>query len=236
MQPLDQLEASRGGQFRYRHDGIVHTAPNPADLLIGEVLLILQSCLPAPNMPLYKRLALTERWRAHYDLPEATSAQRLVYVINRYRDDLEYDLRVHARVELAELWHARRWRTLLATIDRLPQHSLYSEAVSQDPEHAKMLAKAMAERSGEEGSSDNSPPLRTWTPEVRLLTDIFDAIRNLQHTVVAVQVPKGKAGNPPEASPRPKSILAEETRRAEYDRRLGVHKSLVKRLLPHKGE
>jgi hypothetical protein len=237
LQPLDQLEAARGGPFHYCHNGIVHTAPDPREMLVGHVLMVLQSCLPdTPPMPLYKLSALSERWAAHYDLPDGAQAQRLAYVVNRYRDDLEYDLRVHAHMDLGEQWRARRWRTLLATIDRLPQHTLYSEAVSQDPEHAKLLAKALAERDGEDGPSDKNPPLRTWTPEVRLLTDIFDAIRQLQHTIVAVQVPKGKAGNPPEPSPRPKTILAEETRKAEYQRRLGVHKSLVARLLPHKSQ
>jgi hypothetical protein len=69
---------------------------------------------------------------------------------------------------------------------------------------------------------------------VRILTDIFDAIRSLQHTTVAVQVPKGKAGDPPPPSPRPKSLLAGETKRAEFARRKAAHDALAARVLPHK--
>jgi hypothetical protein len=240
MNPLDELEAARGGTFRYRVGGVVYTAPDPVRLSLPVLFQMLQVPVPVPDdlaMPLWQREALTQRWRAHYDLPEVGQAQRLMYVVNRYRDDLDYDLRTHAGVDLGEWWRARRWRTLLATIDRLPQFSYYAEAVSLDPEHARMIAESLAARRDQnpDEESETGPPLRTWTPEVRLLTDIFDAVRSLQHTTVAINAPRGKAGDGPKPSPRPKSLLAGETKRAEFARRRAAHQSLADRVLGRKG-
>jgi hypothetical protein len=233
---LDALDAARGGPFSYRSGGHVYTTVDPADLSFDAVLMILSigTLLAVPNMPLWKRYALTQRWAAHYDIPTIDQANRLAYVVNRYRADLEYDLRVHANVDLGEAWRSRRWRTLLATIDRLPSHSYYSEAVSQDPEHARMLAEAMAAAPESDEPASAAPPLRTWTPEVRLLTDILDAVRRVEWATIAVGSPSGKAPKPPQPAPRPKSLLSSATKRAEHDKRLAAHKTLVQRLLPHK--
>lgn len=234
---LDALDAARGGPFSYRSGGQIYDAPDPADLSFEAVLTILAigTLLAVPNMALWKRYALMERWVAHYDLPTLDQANRLAYVVNRYRDDLEYDLRVHAQVDLGQAWRSRRWRTLLATIDRLPSHSYYTEAVSQDPEHARMLAEAMAALPEDDApASASAPPLRTWTPEVRVLTDILDAVKRVEWATIAVGSPSGKAPKPPEPAERPKSLIASATKMAEYNRRKATHDALTKRLLPHK--
>lgn len=230
---LDDLDAARGGPFTYRYGGQVHETPDPAALSFEAVLVILQTGLlpDVPDMPLYKRSALTRRWRAHYDLPEYVNANRLAFLLDRYRDDLDYDLRAYANVELGPAWRSRRWRTLLSVIDRLPPHSYFAEAVSKDPEHAKMLAEAAA--AGTPSDSPKGPPLRTWTPEVALLTRIFDAVRHLEWTTAAVHAGK-KAGDPPKASPTPYTLVDREAKRAEYHRKMEAHKALTKRLLPHK--
>ena len=97
-----------------------------------------------------------------------------------------------------------------------------------------MLAESMV-ASGQDASGPSGPPLRTWSPEVRLLTQIKDAVRHLEWTVLASQIGK-KAGEQPTPSPHPSSLLEVETKRAEYNRKMAAHKALTKRLLPHKSD
>jgi hypothetical protein len=229
---LEHLDRARGGPFRYRVDGEVFTAPDPADLPYETILgcLHLHTLPGLAPMSLWQRHTLISRWKAHYDLPDAQQAQRLAFVVNRYRDDLEYDLRVHARLDLGETWRARRWRSLLAAIDRLPGHSYYSEALTKDPEHAKMLAEQMAASSSGDAPSDRSPLMRTWTPEVAILTDVLDAVRRLEWATFAV-LAGPKAGKPPKPSPRPNSELSKAAKQAEFERRDAAHQKLADRIL-----
>lgn len=234
---LDRLDAARGGPFRYRFHGGVETLPDPADLSFEAVLTILTTgmIMPPYVANLGQAEALFAAWAAHYDLPDLKTAQRLAYSVNRYRDDLEYDLRVHAHMDLGEMWRSRRWRTLMATIDRLPSHSYHAEAVSKDPEHAAMLAEALAARPDDGTPSEPpAPPLRTWTPEVQVLTAVLDGIRDVGWVLRATNSEKGKQPPHPGLSPRPKSAIEDATKRADYDRRKSRHDSLAARLLPHK--
>lgn len=245
MDLLDQLELAKGGPFTYRVNGQVRGLPSSSDLGYLELLDILergafafQHRFDIPPMALWRLDMLFARWCAHHDLPDAQSARRLHYVVTKYGRDLEFDLRVHAAgADLGELWRSRRWRHLLNLIDHLPSHTYYSETVSNDEEHAAMLAKAEAARrkSGEE-PQEWAPPLRTWTPEVDTLTKILDAINGLKYVTIAANSEKGKAPKPPEPAPRPRTAIDIARKRAEYDRRMVKHKSLVARLLPHKAE
>ena len=236
---LHRLDASRShdGPMTFRLDGEVLDLPDPATMPFEVVLTILHNGIISPDhvgLTLGQVEALSHRWMAHFDLPSYADAQRLAYVVDRYSDDLAYDLRVHAQMDLAGMWRTRRWRTLLATIDRLPGHSLYAEAVSMDQEHADMLAASMAERkAASDDSAPSGPALRTWTPEMRALTDLIDATRRVEWAVIAAAAGKG-APKPPEPLPRPTSIMAVALKKAENARRLSVHKSLTQRLLPHK--
>jgi len=236
---LRRLDASRrhDGPMTFLHDGDVLEMPDPADMPFDKVLTILHNGLIAPDhvgLTLRQVEALSRRWVAHFDLPSYDSAQRLAYIVDRYTDDLTYDLRVHAQMDLVEMWRSRRWRTLLATIDRLPSHSLYSEAVSMDQEHADMLAASIAAREQGDGpATDSGPPLRSWTPELKAMTDLTDAVRRVEWAVIAAAAGK-KAPNPPEPLPRPTSLMAQAMKRAENKRRLSAHQSLTQRLLPHK--
>lgn len=233
---LDDLDAGRGGPFRYRWQGQLLEGPDPAAMSYELVLtcLVLEFFPGIPNMPLFKRDALFGAWAAHYDLGAANGAQRLAYVVQRYRDDLTYDLLTHAQVDLGDAWRSRRWRTLLSIIDRLPSHTYFAEAVSKDEEHARLLAEHMAAAGeNESGSGPVAPPLRTWTPETRLLTQIFDAVRRVEWATIAAQAGK-KAGPPPDPSPTPTSLIARESKRAELRRKMEKHKALTARMLPHK--
>lgn len=235
---LRDLEARRGGPFTYRLGGLTYLGQDPADLDFEDLLFILskQDLIVIPPMPIWMPPVLFERWSAHFDLPTFEQAQRLAYVVNRYRDVLEHDLHVHSRADLTSLWRSRRWRFLLNLIDHLPRHSYYSETVSNDPEHAAMIERAMAAQDGDEDSNDGpvGPPLRDWTPEVAAIVDLTDAVRRVEYAVVAVQAEKGKGPQPPEPLPRPSSIADRAAKRARYARRKAKHDKLALRMLPHK--
>lgn len=236
MSNINLLEAARGGPFRFRHQGETFTVADPATLHFQQVLLFLQEeHVPGtPGMPNWMRRRLFEAWAAHYDLPDFQSANRLAYLVDHYRSALVYDLQTLAGVDLGELWRARRWRTLLDYIDHLPGHSWYNAAVAGDEEHAEMIARSLAARESEGESTPQGPPLQTWTPEVAVSTQILDAVRSVQHAIIAVNSEKGKVPEPPKPAPRPHTPLEAAIKRAQYGKRKAAHDALAKRLLPHK--
>lgn len=236
MSNLDLTEAAHGGPFRFRVGGETYLLPDPADLPYQAVLAMLQlEHVPhPPKMAEWQRARLFGAWAAHYDLPEFGSAQRLAYLIDHYRSALVYDLQAFSGVDLGALWRERRWRTLLDLIDHLPGHSWYSSAVSSDPEHAAMIAESLAARQDEGERVDTGPALHTWTPEVAIMTQVLDAVRSVQHAIVAVNSEKGKVPEPPKPAPRPHTPLEAAIKRADFERRKTRHDALAKRLLPHK--
>lgn len=234
MRAIEQIEAARGGPFLYASRGEVYTAPSPVDLTPARLLnAMAANMVPGtPNMPLFRARALFRAWSAHHDLPSLQQAQRLAYLLNRYRDILEYDLLEHLGADPGALWRERRWRYLLNLIDRLPRHSYYYEAVANDEEHAEMLAKAMAQREQGDSTGPTGPPIHTWSPEVAALHDVLDAVRNVSYTVAAVN--SQKRIEPPKPAPRPVTALDRLMKRERHRERQAKHQSLVARLLPHK--
>jgi len=206
-------------------------------MAVGQVLAILEHGhlgYPSLRLPWDKAEALFVAWVAHYDLPTHRDARRLAYVVQRYTDALEWDLRVHAAgADLGALWRDRRWRYLLNLIDHLPT-SHYAHAVSQDPEHAKMLAEAMVARKADSNAleSPKGPPLHSWSPQMAITADLIDSVNRLHYAIWMSN--GGKGVKPDDPYPRPTSLVVEATREAEYNRRQKVHKSLVARMLPHK--
>lgn len=234
MKNIDFLEHG-GGQFCIVHNGERFLFPNPAEQHYQWVLMALQAGhIPGtPAMPGWKADAVFDRWRAAWDLPTFDNARRLAYLVDNYRSALTSDLVTFSRLDLGELWRARRWSTLVDVIDRLPAHSWYSATVSKDEDHARMLAESIAARGPGGAAEESGPSLTSWTPEVAALTDVLDAVNSVRHAVIAVQAGK-KAGDPPKPSPRPVTALARAMKKAENDRRKAAHQSLVARVLPHK--
>jgi len=237
MKSIDLLEHG-GGDFRLRLDGYLVDMPDPREMHYQQVLMGLAvghvRWTPG-DIPEWKRAAIFERWCAAWDLPSFNDARRLAYAVDHYRGALVHDLRVHAGLDLGELWRARKWQTLLDIIDRLPSHSHYTATMANDEEYAAMVAKTMAERKarGEDTAKDDGPALTSWTPELAMLTNLLDAINGVRYAVVAVQAGK-KAGDPPKPARRPQTALERAMRRAEFNRRQAAHEALVARVLPHK--
>lgn len=237
MSPLEHLEHARGGTLIYRVNGEIYEMPNPLDMAPLQIVDSLQRGYVSVWMrgvPIWKQRTLFEAWVARHDLPDASGARRLYYLMDRYTDAIAYDLQAHLHLDLGVLWRGRRWRTLLAYIDRLPHHSYFAEAVSLDEDHARMLAEAEADLPDGEKATKQTPPLRTWTTEVAVLTKILDAIRHLDYVTVAANSGRGNAGTPPEPSPVPASAFDKARQQTTFERKLGKHKALVGRMLPHK--
>lgn len=234
MDSIDFLEHG-GGFMHVRHRGDLIALPDPRAQHYQWVLAALQmEHVPGTpgDMPDWKRALVFERWRAAWDLPDFNEARRLAYLVDHYRASIASDLMTYARLDLGELWRARRWTLMLDILDRLPGHSWYAATVSMDEEHARMMAEALASRQarGEEPES-KGPPLTSWTPEVAVMTSVLDAVRQVTHAVVAVQAPKGKTPDAPAPSPRPVTPLERAMKQAEHRRRQQVHRDLVARVL-----
>lgn len=233
MRELEHLEAYRTSALTYQIGGQRRTLPHAADLSVPEIMMALEDgllgeMLERPLKPWQSR-ALFERWRAHHDLPDLRTAQKLCFVVDRYRWDLTYDLRHELGVDLDEMFRARRWGTLGALIDRLPRTSCYSESAANDEEHAEALAKAMASQPERPGSKN--PPLRTWTEEAEMSAKVLDAIHALQATVTAIA---GGKPSQPKPTPRPLTALERARVAADHARKKASHNKLVARMLPHK--
>lgn len=238
MKSIDFLEHG-GGFFHIRRHGELIPLADPRTLHFQIVLAALNDRV-TPGLPegaaaLWQLDLVFQRWCAAWDLPSFADARRLAYLVDHYRPAIAHDLSLR-NLDLGELWRARRWTLLLDIIDRLPSHSWYAASVSMDEEHAKMLAEAIAQRdaNSEEKPESKGPPLTSWTPEMAMLTNVYDAVRGVQHAVVAVQSERGKMPEPPKPAPRPVTPLERALKRAEYERRKAKHESLVARVLPKK--
>lgn len=234
MTDIDMLEFG-GGAFTVLHHGELITLPDPRDQHYQWVLMALYlGHVPGTPSDISdrKRAALFERWRIAWDLPVFRDAQRLTYLVEHYRSAINYDLATMTPHDLGALWRGRRWRLLLDIIDHLPSHSWYAATASMDEDHAKMLADAIiARQQSDNDKSDPGPSLVSWTPEVAVLNNIYDAIRGVQHAVIAAAV-GDKAPKPPEPAPRPVTPLQKALKMAEFARRKRVHESLAARVLP----
>jgi hypothetical protein len=234
MDAIDLLEHG-GGHFHVRHQGVLVPLADPRAKHYQWVLmaLALRFAPGTPgDIPDWKREVVFDRWCAAWGLPPFSESRRLAYLVDNYRAALSHDLAIIG-LDLGELWRARRSMLLLDVIDRLPAHSWYASSVAMDEEHAKMMAEAIEQRGGK-SAEDSGPSLTTWTPEVAALHNIFDAVRSVQHAVIAVQH-GSKAGEPPKPAPRPVTALEKALRSANRRRRQAEHESLVARLIPNRG-
>ena len=88
--------------------------------------------------------------------------------MSRYERQIVADL-AEQGWDVYALFRARRWRFLITLIDALPSTSRTVAAMLNDPEVALETARALAEDSTE-------AQLRSQTPEVRVMQDIFDLL------------------------------------------------------------
>jgi hypothetical protein len=129
--------------------------------------------------------------------------------------------------DLGALWRSRRWRKLLNLIDHLPQNTWFQQALSEDVDHAVMLLKARdeAKRRGEP-PPPSGPGLKTWSPEVEVMTRVLDAVNGVGYNVLIAAGGKPKK---PKAAPRPPTAMERAKLRYRQER----HDILKRRMLPH---
>lgn len=124
-------------------------------------------------------------------------------LVNRYGDELEYDL--HARLGLdLDDWFAGRypWAKLLRLAGQLPRTSHYATALHDDDD-------AVAEYVAVHGLPEDDdapaplPPMTEWTPERAQLVALTEAVMSMQRVLVLAH--GGKAG---EVRPLPRPRTA----------------------------
>lgn len=161
--------------------------------------------------------------------------KRLIFVVGKYRDELEYDFAAHLPGEnFGQLWRRRRWRKLMGLIDRLPRNSYYHLAIANDEEHAQMLADAGLLDKKEGSGEEWAPAMQTYTAEAELLVLVINELKSLRHVMVAL-----KSQSPP-AEPKwvkgPRTAIDRISATHYRERRQASHQKLVARMLPHKAD
>jgi hypothetical protein len=101
---------------------------------------------------------------------------------------------------LAALWRSRRWRLLLNILEHLPRTSAYAQALATDEE----LAERFAELPDTQPRATWSRSHREYTPEVEMLSAVFD---RLGEVIRAIAASRGALGKPAPPAPRPVSAF-----------------------------
>lgn len=213
---LDQLDAEQRGPMGVLVDGVRVELPAAADLAwkvtalaLTEPMYFLRAVWPSGRrIDHWKVEQLQQAWVKHNGLVSYDQLRRLVYMLEKYYDGIEFDLRTKVGVDLGQMWRDRRWRELLNFIDQLPSDSQMNRLLSQDREYMERVLSDQRSR------SDNAPSMADWSQTNRMLADLIDAVNAL------TAVTKGIAGqkkNDFRPYPRPKT--AADSLRYEQDRR-----------------
>lgn len=231
---LDTLDGERGGPFRILVHGVEVDLPPATDLGWQQVAVALHgpARFLAAVWPIYPRLEhwkvglIQQAWIRHNGLPDYEQARRLIYMLDRWGDGIEYDLQHHLQVSMRELWQARRWRELLNYIDRLPTNSHKNRLLSLDEEYMTMIIKEKDKAKETPGAGH--PSMAEWSQEAALLAKLIDAVR--ANTASRAVIASGGKGPKPSVEPelRPYSVASS----VEYKIRKREHQSMVDLLLP----
>jgi len=230
---LDQLDQERGGTLWVRNAG--ETIPlRPASSLpwkatvqaTGSVNYFMDFVWPrAVPVVRWRAVAAHAAWIRHNGLPVIDQQRRLVYMMQKYGEGVEYDLRHHLGVSAGQLWRDRRWRELLGYIDNLPANSQMNRLLSNDEEY---MEAALSKRKGGDGPA--RPSMADWGQLESQMATLIDAVN--RNTMVTHAVGAGKKAQPIKIDPFPRPATAAE----KVEKRLQKkrHEELVGLLLPAK--
>ena len=218
-QPGEPFTARVGGTvLRFRP-----AADVPAHLLLRYAadwrmflgyLVVNTEDLGAADFAWWKAEHLLRLYRRHHGLCETPDQDaRLFHMLDQkeYAEAIEADLHEVYRVDLGELWRARRWRKLLGLVDRLRRHTHFSEVVSQDEDLARMLLDA-EEAEKRQNAATSSRRMAEFTVEAELLSVVADRLAEILQVQVAQKGGRSRAIKP---QPRPKTAVAELRYRRE---------------------
>lgn len=229
---LDALDAEVAGPMRVRHLGVDIVLPAATDMPWNQALGGALDARVFVTMiwPFNRRvsqhalLQIQAAWRRHNGLPDGEQCRRLAYMMQRYSDGIEYDLRHHLGVSAGELWRGRRWRELLNYIDMLPTNSHMNRLLTTDEEY---MEAALAKREGQPGS--NRPSMAEFSLTNSLLMQLIDAVHVNTAVNKGIANPKGPK---PRIDPVPRPATAAE--RVNYLREKRRHEEMVAMLLPNR--
>lgn len=123
------------------------------------------------------------------------------------------------------MWRQRRWRELLNILEFLPRTSAYAQAMATDDKLAEQIVQ-VSDSAGRTGSWTRTH--REYTPEVEMLSAVFDRLGELIRAVAAT---RGSNSKPATPAPRPVSAIERARRRATAEK----HRRLAARLIKKPG-
>lgn len=234
---LDRLDAELGGDFRVQLGGKVITLRPATELSWGHVASVLTDpilfavMIWPSNQPLrWWQIEVVQRaWAAHNGLPDAAQARRLLYMVQKFGDGIEYDLRNHLQgVDLGTLWRGRRWRELLNLLDQLPQDTHMNRLLTTDEDYMEAVL-GDAEPTEDEATGPKPPSMAHWSQTNAMLAQLIDAVNRLTATNQGIAGAKNPKFEP---FPRPENaaqkIMARRAREVAQRR----HQQMVDILLP----
>jgi hypothetical protein len=126
-----------------------------------------------------------------------------IEVIDRFGDEIEFDL-LERGVCLYDFFTGRRpWAQLERILARLPRHSHYKAAMDNDEDYAR-VALAL---SGSDEVRPGPVPLAGYSELAVRMDNIFDAVNALNETLIAVYSSKNRARPRPTRAPRPQTAF-----------------------------
>jgi hypothetical protein len=164
--------------------------------------------------------AAQRAWCDHNGLPAPQQIQRLVMMMEKYGEGIEYDLPHHLPgVNAGQLWRDRRWRELLSYIDQLPSNSHKNRLMMTDEDFVRSIAKTGFSGDGRMSISD-------FGPTERILADLVDTVK---HNTMVTQAVAGGKGPKPTMDPYPRPVSA--LPKIEREMRIAEHEQMKSLLL-----
>jgi hypothetical protein len=225
---LDRLDAELGGEMVVQLGNRKITLPSARTVPWKHLPAMMQDPLafaalfwPA-DAPLqwWQLVPVRDAWARHNGLPDAKQVSRLLFMLGRFGDGIEYDLRNHLGISMGVLFRERRWRELLNLIDQLPQATHLNRLLTTDEEYMEAAIRQ------EKGGGSSAPSRAEWGQVEELLAKVVDAINRL--TVTERGLAGDKTAKTPPPLARPKSIREDIEQRIIKER----HQSMVDMLLP----
>jgi hypothetical protein len=146
---------------------------------------------------------------------------RLLPEVDRYGEDIEYDLLTlpGGGIDLLDFFRGvHSWRRLRVILDRLPRNSRYVLAKKNDPEIALEVARAQREARAAGKGGRWHPPADEWDTSAELLATVADRLGEVEALLASMPVATDKHGKPvkrqkpPKEFPRPLSAIEEADR------------------------